>query len=107
MSAAIHGLADEPDVTVTISGSHPAAGKIMIAVSGGNYFLVLLSPDCGFSVCRCGRRASRRQTTFAIQGEVTEVRSRSAVDAGQLRPPSGNGSQPGRGAAPSADWVKM
>ena len=28
----IHSLADEPDVTVTTSGSHPAAGKVMIAV---------------------------------------------------------------------------
>ena len=28
----IHSLADEPDVTVTTSGSHPAGGKVMIAV---------------------------------------------------------------------------
>jgi hypothetical protein len=34
----IHSLAGEPDVTVTISGSHPAAGKVMIAPSGDNYF---------------------------------------------------------------------
>ena len=26
----IHSLADEPDVTVTTSGSHPAGGKVMI-----------------------------------------------------------------------------
>jgi hypothetical protein len=30
----IYSLADEPDVTVTISGSHPAAAKVMIAAGG-------------------------------------------------------------------------
>jgi hypothetical protein len=104
----IHGLADEPDVTVTISWSHPAAGKIMIAVSGGNYFLVLLSPDGGvFQYAAAGDEQPGARTTFTIQGEVTEVRSRWVADARAAAAAVREWLAVGREAAPSANWVKM
>jgi hypothetical protein len=104
----IHGLADEPDVTVTVSGSHPAAGKVMIAASGGNYFLGLLSPDGGvyqYAVA-AGEQLGAR-TTFTIQGEVTEIGSRWVADAGTAAAAVREWLAAGHEAAPSDNWVKM
>lgn len=104
----IYSLADEPDVTVTISGPHPAAAKVMIAASGGNYFLGLLSPDSGvyqYAAAADGLPGAR--TTFIIQGEVTEIRSRWVADAGTATAAVREWLAAGYEAAPSASWVKM
>lgn len=54
----IRSLADELDVTVTISGPHPA-GRIMIAISGGNCFLGLIPRRVKFtSMSLRGTRSS-------------------------------------------------
>src|SRR4051812_36740913 len=73
----IHSLAGEPDVTVTISGSHPAAGKVMIAVSGDNYFIGLFPRHGGvYQYAATGDGQPGARTTFTIKGEVTDIRSR-------------------------------
>ena len=91
----IHGLADEPDVTVTISGSGPAAGKVMVAASGGNYFLGLLSPDGGvYQYAAAADGLASARTTFSVDGEVTEIRSGWSPMPGRSQSPSGNGWPP-------------
>ncbi len=104
----VHGLADEPDVTVTISGSHPAAGKVMIAASGGNYFLGLLSPDGGvYQYAAAADGLAGARTTFSIEGEVTEIRSRWVADARAAAIAVREWLAVGREAAPSGNWVEM
>lgn len=104
----IRGLADEPDVTVTIPGSHPSAGKIMIAVSEGYYFLGLLSPDGGvYQYAAAASEQSGARTAFTIQGEVTGIRSRWAADPGTAAAAVREWLAAGRGAALSGKWVKM
>lgn len=104
----IYSLADEPDVTVIMSGSHPAAAKVMIAASGGNYFLGLLSPDGGvyqYAAAAGGLPGAR--TTFIIQGEVTEIRSRWVADARTAAAAVREWLAADHEAAPSGNWVKM
>lgn len=104
----IYSLADEPDVTVAISGSHPTAAKAMIAVSGGSYFLGLLSPDGGvyqYAAVAGGLPGAR--TTFIIQGEVTEIRSRWVADARTATAAVREWLAADCEAASSANWVKM
>jgi len=104
----IHSLADEPDVTVTVSGSHPAAGKLMTAASGGSYFLGLLSPDGGvyqYAAAAGGQPGAR--TTLTIEGEVTEITSRWVADAGTAAAAVREWLAADHEAAPSGNWVKM
>jgi hypothetical protein len=104
----IYSLADEPDVTLTISGSHPAAAKVMIAASGGNYFPGLLSPDGGvyqYAAAAGGLPGAR--TTFIIQGEVTEIRSRWVADARTATAAVREWLAADYDVAPSGNWVKM
>jgi hypothetical protein len=100
--------ADEPEVTVTISGSVPAAGKVMIADSGGNYFLGLLSADGGvyqYAAAAGGPPGAR--TMFSIEGEVTEIGSRWVADARAAAAAVRQWLAAGHEAAPSGNWVKM
>ena len=93
---------------MTVSGSHPAAGKVMIAASGGNYFLCLLSPDGG--VCQYAATAdglADARSMFRIEGEVTEIRSRWVADATTAAAAAREWLAAGREAAPSGNWVKM
>lgn len=104
----IRGMADEPDVTVTISGPHPAAGKVMIAASGGNYFLGLLSPDGGvYQYAAAAGGLPDARTTFTIQGEVTEIRSRWVANASTAAAAVREWLAADHEAAPSGNWVKM
>ena len=104
----IHSLADEPDVTVTISGSHPAAGTVMIAASGGNYFLGLLSPDGGvYQYAAAAEGLPGDRTTFTIEGEVSEIGSRWVADARTAAAAVREWLAAGHEAAPSGNWVKM
>jgi hypothetical protein len=103
----IHSLADEPDVTVTISGCHPAAGKVMIAASVGNYFLGLLSPDGGVYQYAAAGAEPGAGTTFTIEGEVTEIRSPWVADARTATAAIREWLAAGHEAAPSGNWVKM
>lgn len=103
----ICGLADEPDVTVTISGSHPSAGRIMIAVSGGNYFLGTLSPDGGvYQYAAAESEQPGARTTFSIEGEVTGIESRWVADAGTAAAAVREWLAAGC-EAPSGNWLKM
>jgi hypothetical protein len=104
----IGSLADEPDVTLTISRPHPAAAKIMVAVSGGHYFLGLFFPDGGvYQYAAAGYEQLDTRTTFIIQGEVTEIESRWVADAGTAATAVRKWLAVGHEAEPSSDWVKM
>jgi len=104
----IHSLADEPEVTVTISGSVPAAGKVMIAASGGSCFLSLLSADGGvYQYAAAAGAPPGARTTLRIEGEVTEIRSRWVADARTAAAAVREWLAAGHEAAPSGNWVKM
>ncbi len=90
----ICGLADKPEVKVTTSGSHPAAGKIMMAVSGGNYLLGLLSRTAG-STSMPLRVAGSPAPGSRSPSKVRSPRSNrdGSLMPGRLRPPFGDGWQ--------------
>ena len=104
----IGSLADEPDVTVTVSGSDPAAGEVMIAVSGGHYFLGLLSPAGEVhQYAATGNEQPGAGTMFIIHGERTEIESRYVVDAGPAVAAVQEWLAVGRETASPGHWVKM
>jgi hypothetical protein len=104
----VRGLADEPDVTVTISGSHPSAREIVIAVSEDNCFLSLLSPDGGvYQHVAAGSEQPGARITFTIQGAVTGIGSRWVADPGTAAAAVREWLAADRGAALSGNWVKM
>lgn len=104
----IHSLADEPEVTVTVSGSHPAAGKVMIAASGRNYFIGLLSADGGvYQYAAAADGPPGAWTTFSIEGEATEIRSRWVADARTAAAAVREWLAADHETAPSGNWVKM
>jgi hypothetical protein len=80
----------------------------MIAVSGGNYFLGLLSPDGGmYQYAAAGGEQPGARATFTIRGEVTGIESRWVADAGTAAAAVREWLAAGRGAAASGNWVKM
>ena len=83
-------------------------GRFMIAVSGGNYFLGLFSPQGrAYQYVAAGSEQLSTRITFTIEGERTEIESRYVVDAWAAAAAVREWLAAGREAASSGHWLKM
>lgn len=104
----IRNLADGPDVTVTISRSRPADGKIMLAVSDRRYFLGLFAPPGeAYQYVAKGNEGLAGRTLFNIEGEPTEIESQYVADASAAAVAVQEWGEGGREAATSGRWMRM